>query len=62
MSIKACDVKKSETAENVRKYVKMCSRNGGTAYVHSYGCQLNVSDGEKIKGILSSLGFSFTED
>lgn len=62
MSIRACDVKESETAQNVCKYVKMCSRNGASAYVHSFGCQLNVSDGEKIKGILSSLGFSFTED
>lgn len=26
-------------------------------YVHSYGCQGNVADGEKIKGILASIGF-----
>lgn len=32
------------------------------AYVRSFGCQLNVSDGEKIKGLLSQMGFSFTED
>ena len=32
------------------------------AYVRSFGCQLNVSDGEKIKGLLSDLGYSFTED
>lgn len=32
------------------------------AYVRSFGCQLNVSDGEKIKGVLSSMGFTFTED
>ncbi|MBQ8687019.1 MAG: tRNA (N6-isopentenyl adenosine(37)-C2)-methylthiotransferase MiaB [Ruminococcus sp.] len=39
----------------------MYSRMGGKAYVHSFGCQLNVSDGEKMKGILASLGFTFTE-
>lgn len=32
------------------------------AFVHSYGCQQNVSDGEKIKGILSEMGYSMTED
>lgn len=31
------------------------------AYVHSFGCQLNVSDGEKIKGILKNIGFDFSE-
>ncbi|HAP78882.1 MAG TPA: tRNA (N6-isopentenyl adenosine(37)-C2)-methylthiotransferase MiaB [Ruminococcus sp.] len=31
------------------------------AYVHSFGCQLNVSDGEKIKGILKETGCSFTD-
>ena len=61
MSIQACDVKTSSEAQQVRKYVKMYSRMGGKAYVHSFGCQLNVSDGEKMKGILASLGFTFTE-
>lgn len=31
------------------------------AFVHSYGCQQNVSDGEKIKGQLLSMGYSMTE-
>lgn len=32
------------------------------AYVRSFGCQLNVSDGEKIKGLLRKMGYSFTDD
>lgn len=32
------------------------------AYVRSFGCQLNSSDGEKIKGVLKKAGYSFTED
>ena len=32
------------------------------AYVRSFGCQLNVSDGEKIKGLLRKMGFGFTDD
>lgn len=32
------------------------------AYVHSFGCQQNVSDGERIKGSLMALGFGLTDD
>ena len=32
------------------------------AFVHTYGCQGNVSDGERIKGILAALGYGFTDD
>ena len=31
-------------------------------FVHSYGCQLNVSDGEKISGWLSGMGMTETEE
>ena len=32
------------------------------AFVHTYVCQGNVADGEKIKGILQSLGYALTEE
>ena len=32
------------------------------AYVHSYGCQQNVSDGERIMGRLAAVGYCFTKD
>lgn len=32
------------------------------AFIHSYGCQQNVTDGEKIKGMLAEMGFGFTDD
>lgn len=32
------------------------------ALVRSFGCQQNVNDGEKIKGVLSSVGYGITED
>ena len=32
------------------------------AFVHSFGCQQNVSDGEKIKGMLAKVGYEFTND
>ena len=32
------------------------------AHVHSFGCQQNVSDGEKLKGMLAAMGYGFTTD
>ena len=32
------------------------------AYIHTYGCQQNVADSEKIKGMLYLAGFDFTEE
>lgn len=31
------------------------------AFVHTYGCQGNVSDGERIKGLLEAMGYGFTD-
>ena len=41
----------------------LVERFGATpiAFVHSYGCQQNVSDGERIKGMLAQMGFGFTD-
>ncbi len=40
----------------------LSSRFGGSpkAFVHTYGCQGNVSDSEKIKGQLLKMGYTFT--
>ena len=32
------------------------------AFTHTYGCQGNVSDGERINGMLSSMGYEFVSD
>ena len=32
------------------------------AYVHTYGCQGNVSDGERLQGMLQQMGYDFTDD
>lgn len=44
------------------KLKQIFSEKNIKAYVHSFGCQLNVSDGEKIKGILKEIGCSFTDN
>lgn len=43
------------------EYERTCGRKP-LALIHSYGCQQNVSDGEKIKGMLSKVGYDFTSD
>ncbi len=32
------------------------------AYVHTFGCQLNVADGEKLSGLLREMGYALTDD
>ena len=32
------------------------------AYVRSYGCQQNVNDGEKIKGVLQDVGYGVCDN
>lgn len=42
--------------------IKNIIGDGKYAYVRSFGCQLNTSDGEKIKGLLKNAGYNFTDD
>ena len=46
------------------KKIMQVRRRGAVpmALVHTYGCQQNVADSEKIKGLLAQMGFSFTND
>ena len=49
--------------EDVKKILKQdMGLKQPLAYVHTYGCQQNVSDGEKLKGMLSKMGYEFTDD
>lgn len=36
-------------------------REPPVAHVHTFGCQQNVSDGEKIKGMLAEMGYGFSD-
>ena len=59
----AADAQMAVYAEHVREIMR--DRTGGSspkAFVRTYGCQLNVSDSEHIKGVLCSMGFELTED
>ena len=32
------------------------------AFVHTFGCQGNLADSERMKGMLSEIGYEFTDD
>lgn len=46
----------------INELIKIISDKTKKAYVRSFGCQLNFSDGEKIKGLLKKIGYIFTEN
>ncbi len=47
----------------VREIMRVRARGSRPlAFVRTYGCQQNVADGEKIKGQLAEMGFSFTQN
>lgn len=54
---------REEHIEEVAQIMSIRARGAvPMACVRTYGCQQNVADGEKIKGQLEQMGFSFTED
>ena len=63
-------VKSDKLSEKQIEYMKLISeimeiRKRGEkplAFVRTYGCQQNVADSEKIKGMLNQSGFDFTEE
>lgn len=53
--------KQQEFTQKVRKILEDKYKDTmPMAHVHSYGCQQNISDGEKIKGMLALMGYGFT--
>ena len=48
--------------EEVAQIMSVRARGASpVAMIHTYGCQQNVADSEKIKGQLEQMGFSFTD-
>lgn len=46
----------------VNQLIKTKYNHQPLALINTYGCQQNVSDSERMKGMLSEMGFGFTED
>lgn len=49
-----------EYARRVKELVARRYDHPPTAFVHSFGCQQNQSDGEKLSGMLAEMGYGFT--
>lgn len=54
-------LQQKEYADQVRSLLEELYPAPPLAYVHSYGCQGNVSDGEKLKGMLAQMGYGFCD-
>lgn len=48
-----------EYSDKVRELLTLKYNHRPLAFVHTYGCQGNVSDSEHIKGLLSGMGYGF---
>ena len=49
-------------ADAIKKYLSEKYETPPLAHVHSFGCQQNVSDSERLKGELSEMGYGLTDD
>lgn len=51
----------SEYSQKVKSVLSVrCRGREPKAFTHTYGCQGNVADGERIRGMLSLMGYAFT--
>lgn len=54
--------RQKEYIEKIRTILSVKYSGTPKAFVHTYGCQGNVSDSERMKGQLSAMGYAFTEN
>lgn len=72
MSVNSDRIKISVSAEELQKQkeftaltaslVQQRFESAPKAFVHTYGCQGNVADGERLKGMLEQMGYVMTEE
>ena len=44
------------------RYSNMHRRSQGKYYIHTFGCQMNLADSERMAGVLESLGYACTQE
>ena len=54
--------KQFNIADEVAELLMLRHGNTPKAFIHTYGCQGNVADSERIKGMLTKMGYTMTED
>lgn len=55
-------IRQQEYIQLVRSIVEQRFTDAPKAFVHTYGCQGNVADGERLKGMLEQMGYQMTEE
>ena len=55
-------LKQNLIAEDVKELLLLRHNESPKAFVHTYGCQGNVADSERLKGSLSLMGYVMTEN
>ena len=53
---------RAETIQLIREILAVRYGSSPKAFVHTYGCQGNVSDSQRIRGQLLEMGYVFTDD
>ena len=54
--------KQFNIADEVAELLLLRHGNTPKAFIHTYGCQGNVADSERIKGMLTKMGYTMTEE
>lgn len=54
--------KQNEYKELVRSLIESKFETAPKAFVHTYGCQGNVADGERLKGMLEEMGYVLVDE
>lgn len=54
--------KQNEYKELVKRLIEARFEASPKAFVHTYGCQGNVADGERLKGMLEEMGYTLVEE
>ncbi len=55
-------LRQKEYTQLVRSIIEQRYSDAPKAFVHTYGCQGNVADGERLKGMLEAMGYEMTEE
>ncbi len=58
------NIQNQQLSEETFRWLRTCLSASGRemrAHVHSFGCQLNVADGERIRGMLEHMGYVLTD-
>ncbi|MCQ2474766.1 MAG: tRNA (N6-isopentenyl adenosine(37)-C2)-methylthiotransferase MiaB [Clostridia bacterium] len=54
--------KQNEYKELVKSLIEARFSSAPKAFVHTYGCQGNVADGERLKGMLEEMGYALVDE